>query len=200
MASHDPRIDAYIAKSAAFAQPILEHLRAVVHTACPDIEESLKWGMPFFVYDGSPLCMMSAFKQHCGFGFWLSKQVVGETAEDGMGQFGKLISIADLPPKKQLADFVRKAMALSNAGARLTRPKAAAKPAPPLPDALASEFAKKKNLAARNHYQAMTPGKQREYVEWIIEAKTDLTRQRRIASALEWLSDGKSRHWKYEKC
>src|SRR6185312_15998685 len=138
MANHDPRIDTYIAKSADFARPILEHLRAMVHAACPKAEESLKWSMPFFSYNGAPMCMMAAFKQHCGFGFWLSKQVVGSTAEDGMGQFGKLTSLKDLPPKKELTAHIRKAMALNEAGVKLARPKAAAKPAPTLPDDLAA--------------------------------------------------------------
>ena len=108
MANHDPRIDTYIAKSADFARPILEHLRAMVHAACPKAEESLKWSMPFFSYNGAPLCMMAAFKQHCGFGFWLSKQVVGSTAEDGMGQFGKLTSLQDLPTKKEFTAYIRR--------------------------------------------------------------------------------------------
>jgi uncharacterized protein YdeI (YjbR/CyaY-like superfamily) len=203
MANHDSRIDAYIAKSAPFAQSILRHLREAVHGTCPEVEESVKWSMPFFSYKGSPICMMAAFKQHCGFGFWLSRQVVGGTddsADDGMGQFGKLTSVADLPSKKQLTAFVRKAMALNEAGVKLRRPKAAAKPAPPLPDELAAQFGLKKNAAARTHYDAFSPSMQREYVEWINEAKTDATRKKRIATTLEWLAEGKSRNWKYAKC
>ena len=199
MANHDPRVDAYIAKAAPFAQPVLEHIRAAVHANCAQIEEGIKLSMPFFSYKGSPLCMMAAFKQHCGFGFWLSEKVTGEAAEDGMGQFGKLTSVADLPSKKQFADFVRRAMALNEAGIRLKKPKAETKPAPSLRAALAVEFAKKKNAVARTHYDAFSPGKQREYVEWINEAKTDVTREKRIASALEWLAEGKSRHWKYQR-
>ena len=200
MANNDPRIDAYIAKAAPFAQPILGHVRNVIHATCPEVEEGIKWGMPFFSYKKSPLCMMAAFKQHCGFGFWLSRQVVGETAEEGMGQFGKLMSVADLPKKKQFVDFIRKAMALNEAGIKLKTPKAAPKPPPLLPDVLATEFAKKKNITARTHYEAFSPSMQREYTDWIDEAKTDITRMKRVATALAWLAEGKSRNWKYEKC
>jgi uncharacterized protein YdeI (YjbR/CyaY-like superfamily) len=201
MSSHDPRIDAYIAKSAEFARPILEHLRVVVHATCPEVEESLKWSMPFFSYNGAPMCMMAAFKQHCGFGFWLSRQVVGGTTEeDGMGQFGKLTTLKDLPSKKELTTHIKKAMALNEAGVKLPRPKAAAKLAPTLPDDLSALLAQKKHAAARQTYAGFSPSAQREYVDWICEAKTDATRQKRIATALEWLAEGKPRNWKYLTC
>jgi uncharacterized protein YdeI (YjbR/CyaY-like superfamily) len=200
MANHDPRIDAYIAKSAAFAQPILEHLRSRVHAACPDVEEGIKWGMPFFSYKAAPMCMMAAFKQHCSFGFWLSKEVTGGSDEDGMGQFGKLASLKDLPSDKQLAACLKKAMALNEAGVKKARPKAAAKPAPTLPDDLAASLAQRKHAAARKTWATFGPGAQREYVDWITEAKTDATRQKRITTTLEWLGAGKKRNWKYEKC
>jgi uncharacterized protein YdeI (YjbR/CyaY-like superfamily) len=201
MSSHDPRIDAYIANSAEFARPILEHLRTVVHAACPEAEESLKWSMPFFSYKNAPMCMMAAFKQHCGFGFWLSRQVVRGTAEeDGMGQFGKLASLKDLPSKKELRAHIRKAMALNEAGVKLARPKAATKPTPTLPDDLAALLAQKKHAAARKTYAGFSPSAQREYVDWIAEAKTDATRQKRIATTLAWLAEGKPRNWKYLTC
>jgi uncharacterized protein YdeI (YjbR/CyaY-like superfamily) len=200
MSNHDPRIDAYIAKSAEFARPILEHLRERVHTACPEVEEGIKWGMPFFSYKAAPMCMMAAFKQHCSFGFWLSKEVTGGSDEDGMGQFGKLASLKDLPPNRQLATFLKKAMALNEAGVKKARPKAAAKPAPTLPEDLATLLAQKKHAAARKTYEGFGPGAQREYVDWITEAKTDATRQKRLSTALEWLAEGRKRNWKYEKC
>ena len=200
MANHDPRVDAYIAKSASFARPILEHLRALVHEACPTVDESLKWSMPFFSYKAAPLCMMAAFKQHCSFGFWLSKEVTGGSDEDGMGQFGKLASLKDLPPDRQLSAHLKKAMALNEAGVKKARPKAAAKPAPTLPDDLAALLAQKKHAAARKAWESFPPGAQREYVDWIAEAKTDATRQKRLATTLEWLAEGKRRNWKYEKC
>ena len=199
MANHDPRIDAYIAKSAEFARPILEHLRASVHAACPEVEEGLKWSMPFFSYRGAPMCMMASFKQHCSFGFWLSREVTGGSNEDGMGQFGKLASLQDLPPDKQLATYLKKAMALNEAGVKKTRPQTIAKPAPILPDDLAALLAQKRHAGARKTYEGFGPGAQREYVDWIDEAKTDVTRQKRIATTLEWLAAGKQRNWKYQR-
>ena len=200
MASHDPRIDAYIAKSAEFARPILEHLRAVVHAACPDVEESLKWSAPHFGYKGAMMCSMAAFKQHCSFGFWLYEDVVGGKAEDGRGQFGKLTSIKDLPSKKELTAYVRKAMALNVAGVKQQRPKAAPKPPLQLPEDFAALLAQKKHASARKTYDGFSPAAKREYVEWITEAKTDVTRQKRLAITLEWLAEGKQRNWKYMKC
>lgn len=200
MSNHDPRVDAYIAKSAEFARPILEHLRERVHAACPEVEEGIKWSMPFFGYKAAPMCMMAAFKQHCSFGFWLSKEVTGGSNEDGMGQFGKLATLKDLPPDKQLATYLKKAMALNEAGVKKSRPKAAAKPAPILPDELAAALARKQHAAARKTWEDFGPGAQREYVDWITEAKTEATRQKRLATTLEWLAEGKKRNWKYEKC
>jgi len=198
MASHDPRIDAYVAQAAPFAQPILGHLREVVHAACPEVEESVKWGKPFFLYQGSPLCLMAAFRQHCSFGFWLHKEVMGETDNEGMGQFGKLASLKDLPSRRELAGHIRKAMALNEAGQKMQRPRRPATDAPVPPDDLAALLAQKKHAAARRHYEGFPPGAQREYIAWINEAKTEATRQNRIATALAWLAEGKRRNWKYE--
>jgi uncharacterized protein YdeI (YjbR/CyaY-like superfamily) len=200
MPAHDPRIDAYIAKSAPFAQPILEHLRAVIHDTCPEVEESIKWSMPFFNYKGAPMCHMAAFKQHCSFGFWQRKSVLGDSSEPGMGQFGKLTSLKDLPTKKTLMAEVKKAMALNDAGVEKPRPLPTAKPAPVMPEEVAALLAQRKHAAARKTYESFPPGAQREYVDWITEAKTDATRQKRIATTLEWLAEGKRRHWKYESC
>lgn len=200
MANRDPRIDAYVAKSAEFARPILEHLRTRVHAACPEVEEGIKWGMPFFDYKAAPMCMMAAFKQHCSFGFWLSKEVTGGSDEDGMGQFGKLATLQDLPSDRQLAAWLKKAMALNAAGMKKVRPKAAARPAPTLPDDLSALLAKPQHTAARKAWASFPPGAQREYVEWIGEAKTDTTRRKRLTTTLEWLAEGKRRNWKYETC
>jgi uncharacterized protein YdeI (YjbR/CyaY-like superfamily) len=199
MAKRDPRIDAYIAKSADFARPILEHLRALIHEVCPEAEESLKWSMPFFSYKAAPMCMMAAFKQHCGFGFWLSKEVTHGSEENGMGQFGKLAALTDLPSDRQLATYLKKAMALNEAGVKKARPKAAAKPAS-LPGDLSALLAERRHTAARKAWDGFPPGAQREYADWIAEAKTDATRQKRLATTLEWLAEGKRRNWKYEKC
>lgn len=151
----DPRIDAYIAKSADFAKPILEHLRSIVHTAFPEVEESIKWSCPHFLYQGKLVCSMAAFKQHCSFHFWHGKEVVGETDKDGMGQFGKITSVTELPGKKELVAYVRKAVTLRETGAKSSR--AAAKPKPPL--ALPADFATllKKTLAPANTTRLSAP-------------------------------------------
>lgn len=207
VSSHDPRVDAYIARSAEFARPILEHIRATVRAACPEAEETLKWSMPSFLYKGAILCGMAAFKQHASLHFWHHKALFGEKPDgdageglqkEGMGQFGKLASVRDLPPKKELVALLKQAMALIDGGATRARPKAAPKPAPAVPDDLAALLAQKKHAAARRHFEAFSPSAQREYVAWISEAKTDATRQKRLATTLEWLAEGKHRNWKYQ--
>jgi bacteriocin resistance YdeI/OmpD-like protein/uncharacterized protein DUF1801 len=192
MGTRDPRIDAYIAKSADFAKPILIHLRELVHGACPGVAEDIKWSTPSFMYKG-PLCGMAAFKQHATFGFWKHDLVTG-SPRDGMG-FGRLTKVSELPPKKTLAAFVKKAAALNEQGVKVERPRKAPKaPAKAPTDLLA---ALKKNAAARATYDAFSPSAKREYVEWITGAKTDETRAKRLKTAVEWMADGKHRNWKY---
>ncbi len=196
-AGPDPRVDAYIANAAPFARPILAHLRTTVHGACPQVGESIKWGMPFFVLDGCILANMAAFKQHCAFGFWHG----GDRAERGrgdeaMGQFGRITALADLPPVRELKALVRLAAMQAASGAPLPRaPKSGAGRPAPAPD-LAAALAR--NADARRHFEAFAPSKRREYVDWLTEAKQDATRARRLAQAIEWLAEGKSRHWKYQ--
>lgn len=198
MTSHDPRVDAYIAKSAEFAQPVLAHIRAVVHAACPDVEEGIKWGMPFFGYKGNILCGMAAFKQHCAMNFWLRKELFGSEVEsDAMGQFGRIESVKDLPSKKELGAIIKRAMALVDDGVKQVRPKATTRPAPTVPDDLAALLAQRKHAPARKTFDGFSASAQREYVDWITEAKTDATRQKRIDTTLEWLAEGKQRNWKY---
>lgn len=202
MATRDPRIDAYIAKSADFAQPNLMHLREVVHAACPDVDETMKWSFPHFMYKGM-LCGMSAFKQHVAFGFWKGKLVVvddGRSLEDAMGQFGRITRIADLPPKKTLSAYVKKAMALNDAGIKSPTLVKSAKPKPDaaIPDDLAAAL--KKNAKARKTFDAFSPSARREYIEWITEAKRETTRVQRLVTTLEWLAEGKQRNWKYMDC
>ena len=195
MGTKDPRIDAYIAKSADFAKPILEHLREVVHTACPGVEETMKWSMPHFMYEGM-LCGMAAFKQHCTFGFWKGSLIFDEK-KPGMGHLGTIRSLADLPPKKVLVSYVKKAAKLNEEGVQVKRtPKAAKKPLP-VPDDLAAAL--KRSKPARTTFEEFSPSHRREYIEWITEAKTDATRERRLATTIEWLEEGKGRHWKYQK-
>lgn len=196
----DPRIDSYIARQADFARPILEHLRSAVHAACPEAEETLKWSMPHFLYKGQMLAGMAAFKAHATFGFWRAKEVLGETGaeRDAMGQFGRLTSVADLPPDDVLSALIGKAMALTDSGARPARAKAAPKPVPETPPEL--ETALSANPAARATFDGFPPSCRREYVEWVTEAKRPETRDKRIAQAVEWMAEGKRRNWKYENC
>lgn len=199
MPTTDPRVDAYIADAAPFARPILVHLRTLVHAACPEVEETIKWGMPFFVYRGA-LCHMAAFKRHCAFGFWKGRQIVGADApESAMGQFGRIGKASDLPPKKTIVAYLKQAIALNEAGVpAATRARKAPKPEAEVPAELAAAFASKKHAKARKAFEAFSPSHRREYVEWIVEAKRDETRARRVATTLEWLAEGKPRNWKYE--
>jgi uncharacterized protein YdeI (YjbR/CyaY-like superfamily) len=198
MATKDPRIDAYIAKSAAFAKPILKHLRKVVHAGCPEVVETMKWSMPHFDYKGL-LCGMAAFKQHCAFGFWKDSLILGDgkTPKSGMGSFGCIKSLADLPNEKTLIGYVRKAAALNDAGIKApgrTQPKK--RPAIEVPDYFAAAL--KKNAKARKTFEAFAPSKQRDYLEWVTEAKREETRNERLATSIQWLAEGKTRHWKYQ--
>jgi uncharacterized protein YdeI (YjbR/CyaY-like superfamily) len=202
VATRDPRIDAYIAKSADFARPILAHLREVVHAACPDAEETMKWSFPHFQYKGL-LCSMAAFKEHCAFGFWKGSLVLGEAgggSDGAMGQFGRITKLGDLPSKKALTGYIKKAMDLNEAGVKSpTRSKPKAPKAElVVPDDLASAL--EKNAAAHATFEKFSPSNKREYVEWITEAKTQATRTRRLETAIEWMAEGKPRNWKYMNC
>jgi uncharacterized protein YdeI (YjbR/CyaY-like superfamily) len=201
MPSTDPRIDAYIDGKAAFARPILQHLRAAVHRAVPDAEETLRWSMPSFTYRGRILCGMAAFKAHATFGFWQGREVAGDVRRDGaMGQFGRLTSIADLPEDAELEAMIRKAaelIASEAAAPRPARPKAA-KPELVMPDDLATALAA--SPAAQASYDGFPPSARRDYLEWVLDAKQPATRAKRIAQAVEWMADGKRRHWKYQNC
>ena len=199
MPSHDPRVDAYIAGAAGFARPILERLRNVVHEACPQVEEAIKWSMPSFQYGGRILCNMAAFKRHASFGFWQHAQVTEGKARDGMGSLGKLVSLEDLPPGQDLVALVRKAMALIDASAASTAPvraKASPRPVPTTPADL--QDALSANPEAKATFDGFSPSARREYIEWIVGAKRTDTRARRLAQAVAWMAEGKARHWKYQ--
>ena len=198
MGQHDPRVDAYIAKAAPFAQPLLERLRAQVHAACPEVEEAIKWSMPAFMYRGRQLASMAAFKQHATFGFWRGEEVTGARGEGAMGQFGRLCTLADLPDDASLRGLVQRAMALVEAGGGARRAaRAAPRPLPDMPPAL--QAALDAEPRARAAFDAFPPSHRREYIEWIAEAKRDDTRMRRVAQAVEWIAQGRSRHWKYQR-
>ncbi|MEY2488834.1 MAG: hypothetical protein QOC70_776 [Verrucomicrobiota bacterium] len=198
MATKDPRIDAYIAKSAVFAQPILKHLRKVVHAGCPQVEKTMKWSMPHFDFKGV-MCGMAAFKQHCVFGFWKEALIFDrDKAEEktAMGSFGCIRSLADLPNERTLIGYVKKAVALNEAGIKApgrTPPKKRERLS--VPEYFSAAL--KKNAKARKTFKNFPPSKRREYLEWITEAKREETRSERLATSIKWLAAGKPRHWKY---
>ena len=196
-------VDAYINKAAEFAQPILEYLREVVHAGAPGVVEEMKWSRPFFVYQGVILGNMSAFKAHCSFGLWGSEvgavlEKEGAAQDNGMGTFGKVTSVRDLPSRAKLVSYVSvaaKAIADGERTKAWSRPKVV-KAEAEVPEALAAGL--KKNKAAAKKFEAMTPGCRREYCQWIAEAKREETREKRVATAVEWIAEAKSRNWKYE--
>ena len=195
----DPRIDAYIERQADFARPILAYLREAVHAACAECEETLKWSMPAFLYKGQILAHMAAFKGHASFGFWRGSLVVGKENErtSGMGQFGRLASLDDLPPRAELEALVAKAMRLTDEGVKPPRDK---HKKPPLTVPQDLRAALDGNAAAAATFDGFPPGAQRDYVEWIESAKREETRTKRLNQAIEWLAEGKRRNWKYENC
>ena len=193
-ATKDPRVDAFIAKSRDFARPILKKLRAVVHKGCPEVVETIKWGMPHFEHHGV-LAGMAAFKEHCVFGFWNRALKIPRT-EGAMGQFGCIKSLADLPSDEVLLGYVREAARLNETGQKVGPIRKAKKPLP-VPRALAAAL--KKKPRAKAHFDAFSPSQKREYSEWILEAKTDATRDQRLATSVEWIGQGKTRMWKYRK-
>ena len=195
----DPRVDAYIAKAAPFARPVLTHLRKVVHAAVPGVEETLKWGMPHFMHGGI-LCGFAAFKAHCAFHVRGAEPLLGEAArDDAMGQFGRIAAVSDLPPPGTLIKLLRAAAERIEAKAKAPRAaRKAPRPEAKVPPDLAASL--KRNARARTTFEGFSPSRRREYVEWIVEAKSGETRARRLAQAIAWMAEGKARNWKYERC
>jgi len=208
-ANLNPRVDAYLAKVNPFALPIMEHLRTLVHQGCPEVEETIKWSRPFFEYRGTILCNMSAFKEHCSFGFWGEEigAVLREARvlqEDGMGSLGRITSVKDLPSDKQLLGWIRQTAAFVASGQHTSpiaaRHKVVKAPKPALETPTEFTAALKKNKKASAVFAAFSPSCKREYVEWIADAKRPETRDKRIATAIEWIAEGKQRNWKYQSC
>jgi uncharacterized protein YdeI (YjbR/CyaY-like superfamily) len=199
MPTTDPRIDAYIAKARPFAQPILKRIRSAVHKGCPEVNETIKWGMPAFDYKG-PLVGMAGFKAHCALAFWkasLMKTIPADIGVDAMGQFGRLESLDDTPSEAQLVKMVKEAAALNDAGVKVKREVKPPKPAPKTPPSMLAALKKNKKAAAA--WESFPPSHKREYIQWITEAKTDETRRRRLETAIAWIAEGKARNWKYER-
>ncbi|MFA3783495.1 YdeI family protein [Melioribacteraceae bacterium 4301-Me] len=202
MGKKDPRIDAYISKAQDFAKPILEHLRNLVHETCPEVEETMKWSFPHFNYKGDIMCSMAAFKQHASFGFWkaalIKEAVLAKAAksEAAMGSLGKITSLKDLPSDKKLISLIKKAAKLNEAGIKVSKKKKIKKELE-IPDYFIKALSK--NKKALTSFKNFSYSHKKEYVEWISEARTEETRNKRIATAIEWLSEGKPRNWKYIK-
>ena len=194
--SREPRIDAYIAKAQPFARPILEKVRERVHAVVPDIEEAMKWSTPSYCRNGKIVLGTAAFKAHAALHFWRGQELGVDTSMDAMGQFGKLTSVDDLPPN--LDELIAKAIELSASAPAPRKAKHEPKPPPAMHPEFASALGRAP--AAKATLDGFPPSAQREYLDWISEAKQDSTRQKRIADAVEWLSEGKRRHWKYENC
>jgi len=200
MGTKDKRVDAYIAKSGDFAQPILKHLRQVVHKACPEAEETIKWGMPSFTYHGI-LCIMASFKAHCAFVIWKFERMpdkfkaLTQIERTAMGHLGRITSKKDLPSDKLLTSLLKEAMKLNAAGVKSAPKPKAAKEKLVVPDYMLAAL--RRNKKALVTFEAFSESHKREYVEWIIEAKTAATRERRLETTIEWLTEGKARNWKY---
>ncbi len=198
----DPRVDAYIDKAQPFAQPILLKIRQLVHKAHPDMTETIKWGFPCFEYKGM-VCSMAAHKQHCSFGFWKAslindpEKVLHETGSGAMGNLGQIATLKDLPKDKIFLSLVKDAVRLNEEGIALPQKVRAAKAPVEIPDGFLDYL--KSSPKAMETFQNFSPSHKREYIEWITDAKTDATKDKRVATMIEWLEEGKSRNWKYMK-
>ena len=203
MPKTDKRIDAYIAKAAPFAKPILKHLRSLVHEACPGAEETVKWSFPHFVYNNEILCSMASFKEHCAFTFWKAslmkdpKGLLTVMNKTAMGHFGRITSLDDLPSDKTLIAYLKEAAKLNEEGIKVERKAAAPRKDLEIPAYFTSALSK--NKKALKTFETFSPSNRKDYVEWVTEAKTDATRDKRLETAIEWMAEGKTRHWKYQK-
>ena len=202
MGKRDKRVETYIANSAPFARPVLNHLREIVHQGCPDAEETIKWGMPFFEYKDEILCNMASFKKHCSFGFWKASilsdpdhilELVGKTS---MGSLGQLTDLSDLPPNRILIKYIKAAAKLNKEGVKVAQ-KSTAKKELEVPEYFAKAIAR--NKRALKTFNSFSNTNRKEYVEWVTGAKTEETRSKRLDTAIEWLAEGKIRNWKYLK-
>ncbi|GMU94574.1 YdeI/OmpD-associated family protein [Ignavibacterium album] len=203
MKQKDSGIDSYIHSAADFAKPILNYLRGIIHNTCPAVQETIKWGFPHFVYKDEILCSMAAFKHHCAFGFWKAQLMKDKTlienakSESAMGHFGKITSLKDLPSEKKLISLIKEAMTLNEKGIKVSKKIMPSSKEINVPDDFLSALSK--NKKAKAVFDAFPPSHKREYIDWITEAKRAETRQKRIRQAIEWISEGKHRNWKYMK-
>jgi uncharacterized protein YdeI (YjbR/CyaY-like superfamily) len=194
-----PAFDTYIAKKPPFARPILAKIRELVHQACPDVQEVMKWSHPHFDYKGI-MAGMASFKEHVHFGFWkqnLLKDPNRIFKNGGDGHRTRITSVADLAPDRVVIATIKEAAALNAEGVKEERPKTAPKPPPKAPEYLIAALKRQKGALAK--FDAFSPSAKREYIEWLVDAKQDATREKRLATAVEWIAEGKHRNWKYEK-
>jgi uncharacterized protein YdeI (YjbR/CyaY-like superfamily) len=195
----EPRIDTYIGKAQPFARPILEKVRERVHAVLPDVEEAMKWSMPAYLVGGKLILITAAFKAHAALNFWRGHELeTNHSSVGAMGQFGKISSIDELPSDAALDRLIREAAELAKSAPAPRKAKHEPKPAPQMHPEFARALAKAPK--AKSTLEGFPPSAQRDYFEWISEARQDATRQKRIATAVEWLSEGKRRHWKYQNC
>jgi uncharacterized protein YdeI (YjbR/CyaY-like superfamily) len=203
MSERDSRVDAYIEKAAPFAKPVLLKLRKLIFQACPDVKETIKWSFPNYEVHGSVVCSMASFKEHCAFGFWKAsllsdpKGILQVKNRNAMGHLDRIGSVKDLPADRILIAYLKEAALLNKNKIKVVRPKATPKKEQPVPKILADAL--KKNKKASAFFKEFSPSARREYIEWITEAKTEETLNKRLATTIEWLEQGKSRHWKYKK-
>jgi uncharacterized protein YdeI (YjbR/CyaY-like superfamily) len=194
--------DSYIKSAAPFAQPILSHLRHLVHKACPDVVETIKWGFPHFEYKGV-LCSMAGFKNHCTFGFWKAslmddtEKVLHVAEKHSMGHFDRITSLTDLPSDKVLLSYIKQAAKLNEDDIKLTPRKIATDKKLSVPAYFLKAL--NGNEAAFETFKNFSYSNKKEYVQWVEEAKTEATRQKRLETAIDWMSEGKIRNWKYVK-
>jgi len=201
MSIPDPRIDAYINKAAPFAQPILRHIRRLVHKACPGVEETVKWGFPHFDYKGM-MISTAAFKAHCTLNIYKARLIDGlETdpeVENAMGQFGRITTISDLPGDETLLGYFREARRLNDENIKLPQiVKEKNSKELVVPECLLQAL--KENPLAAETWDKFAYSHRKEYVNWINEAKTEATRDKRLLTTIEWLAEGKTQMWKYSK-
>ena len=200
MKRRSSEVDRYIRSSAVFARPVLRRLRTFFHRADPRISETIKWGVPHFEYQGI-LGSMAAFRKHVSVGFWKGGMIgdeagVFESAGNRKMTMLRMRDVADVPSADLMLVYIRRAVALNERGMRIPARKRTA-----VRVAIPSFFsnALRANRKASDVFSRLSRSHQREYVDWLTEAKREETRQRRMATAIKWLSEGKPRNWKYMK-
>lgn len=203
MGKKNAKIDAYIAKSQEFAKPILTHIRELVHKACPEVEEKMKWSFPHFDYKGAMMCSMASFKNHCTFGFWKASimkdkhGILSNGSEAAMGQFGRIAALSDLPDDKILIEYIKEAMQLNDEGITIPSKPKNEKKELDIPAYFLEAI--RRNKKALQTFENFSYSHRKEYVDWVTEAKTEGTRQKRLSTTIEWLAEGKPQNWKYMK-